>query len=436
MALTLIRNRFLSVEDIARRPRRVRGGWIFRYPPDHLWRYNAHARRQALQEWGLYGANALALLVGGGFGMPQMPPAVGALVADGPFVFPYILGSCIGAPGTNGATLDAAGEYQTTIVRVTKTGSLSGFGFLSGTSAGSPTCDMEFQSVGADGLQSGTVLGATNNAKATGVSVASNTWTAPAFGEVAAVTQGDLIAVVVRYAAGTSLQVRANNTNFRAYGGNTYAVSNTTGSAVKALAPAAVALAYNDGSYMRLPGTFPTTNATYSETMASGGVNHKGNVYTNPSPKRAMGGVILLPSTTLDYTGVIATDAWDGTADNDGSSNIAVAIDNDQTVELGAGYTLFWLSSASLAMVAGTDYRTLIKATDASNITIYELNFNAAAIQDSQEGGQAFRWTQATNPTGAGDWTDTATKRAFTGFWFDQIDDGVQTGGSGGFFIQ
>jgi hypothetical protein len=162
--------------------------------------------------------------------------------------------------------------------------------------------------------------------------------------------------------------------------------------------------------------------------MASGGVTHKGNVWTTPTPVRLMGGAFWTPSTTIDWTAVTATDAWDGTADNDGTSNIAEAFDNDEIMDGVAVTPIFYFADSGISIAAGADCRSILKATSASNITLYSFSVNAAALLDVFEGGQALRYTQATTPTGAGDWTDTATKRAATGFWIDGFDDGVSTG--------
>lgn len=424
--ITLIRNRVWTPERIAKNPRKVRGGYIFRHPPSDLWRYNQLARNQAIREWAMFGASALASAIGGTF---VTPPLVGALVSDGPFPFPPDITSWIGV-GQNTITLDAAGEYHANVYAPLESGkAIDRVEFLTGTASGSPTVDVQLETLDpTNGRPSGTVLGATGNAKLADVACSSNAWTTAVLDETYTVTRGTKFAAVVRYKSGTSIQTRNANTNVRTTGHH-YVVENPGSVSKGGMSAANIVCRFTDGTYLFAPGTMPTDSTTYSENMTSGSVNHRGNVYLNPAPKRAVGGVFLMPSSSIDYGGVIAADSWDGTADNDGSSNISVDIDCDETNEA-ATQPVWWISSSFLEMQAGGDYRTLLKATQGGSITLYRYTVNAAAILDVVAGGRALHWTEAHNPTGAGDWTDTPTKRAIAGFWFDQIDDGA--GGGGG----
>lgn len=423
MSLTLIRNRLVTPERIVRMPRRVRGGWAFTHPATDLWRYNARARRQAIREWAQYGAAALASIVGGGFvGM--------ALTADEPGPIPPVQNSA--APGFNGRTLDAAGEYQGHVFRAPKSGSLRSFQASFTVATGSPTADFSYESVDqTTGLPTGTALGATNNCKVAGVSVTVG-WVDPGnFGEDASVTRGDLVAAVIRYASGTTFNTASpvNNNFFPIGGGNTTVFNNGTptrsvGTGVSKLA---FAVKYSDGTYPYIPDSMPQKDNTWSESFNnSSNPNHRGNVYTNPTPKRCIGGWCLVPSSSQDFDLIIATNGWDGTADDDGSSNLYLSVDKD--IYGTNGYPAFLLSDQTIDFAAGSKYRSLVKPTTGTNITFYRMEVNSAAIME-QVGLTNLIYTAANNPTGSGDWTDTNTKRAFCGFWVDKNDDGAGAGG-------
>lgn len=424
MALTIIRNRLITPEQIARHPRKVRGGWMFTHPPKDLWRYNRHARNQAIREWASYGAAALASIVGGGMvGM--------AAVADEPTGIPSWGLTLVGTPNYNATQLDAAGEYRAIAFKAPKTGSLRSFEARINTATGSPTADFQFESVDMGTfLPSGVVLGATNSASALGVAC-SVAWLDPGnFTEDVSVTKGDWIYAVIRYVSGTLLTTAAPlNTNFRL--GMCPTTVSVGGSTVMSPATQMVfAIKYSDGTYPYIPYAYPNKDTTWVETYGNAtNPNHRGNVYTNPTPRRAMGGWFTHPQAAVDTDLIIASDAWDGTADDDGTSNLHMLLDNDESASL--ALLIFMLSDQTLTMDAGTDYRAIVKPTSATAVNLYRVEVNSAAIFE-QMGHTNCRYTSANNPTGAGDWTDSTTKRAFCGFWVDQVDDGAGGGGGGG----
>lgn len=425
--MDLITNRFVSPERAAREGAiRVRGGWMFRHPPKNLWRYSEAARRQAIRDWAKWGGVALTQAIGGA--LMGAPSLIGmAAVADGPYGMPGVLLSLAGGPTAGGTlTLDASGELGWTVYRVPRSGTIDRIGWFSGSATGSPTANVSAQGVSAtDGLNDGTVLGAGNNAKLDGVTVTANAWHEHTLGETFAVTKGDFISGCVTYASGTSFQIRGTN-NIPL--NPNYSGDNIDGSNGKSASKHCIFFRYNDGTWVLNPYGFPTNSTTTTETMVTGTNNHRGNVWTNPSPKRMLGGIFLAPSTSIDFEAIVALDAWDGTADDDGTSNLWVQADKDRFLGLGSPH--YWLSDQFLDVPAGNDCRSVLKATSASTITMNYLPVDSAGLLSMLEGGEALRWTQAHNPTGAGDWTDTTTKRAMTGFWFDKTDDGASAGGA------
>lgn len=431
MALTLIPHRVWTPERIARHPRKVRGGWVFTHPSNDLWRYNRYARRQAAREWAMYGAAALASIVGGAMmGLPPLPLVLGTLADDfmGAGPLPNWPGWFSGLPsfGTS-VQLDAAGEYFGMVFRAPKTGNLDQIGVSVSAAIANPTGNFTLETVdGATGLPSGTLLGATNNAKKNGVAMATNWTDSGALDEVAAVTRGQLVAAKIAYASGTSFNCRVASGPPR---GGAYEVEFTGGAGSRAANKhPAIAVRYDDGAYYLIPGSYPFITAT-SESFSSGSnPNHRGTVYTAQIPRRCIGAWYHHASAaSADFDLIVATDAWDGTVDNDGTSNLAGAIDKDWWP---TATMLYFLSTNSLALSAGSEYRSLLKP-GAANAPLAIATVNAAAILGQTPGGVSYRYTTAQNPTGASDWTETDTKIAWTGWWVDQHDDGAGGGASG-----
>jgi hypothetical protein len=417
MAVTLIKNRIWTPDRIARHPVKCQGGWAFTHPAKDLARYNRHARNQAIREWASYGAAALVSIVGGGMmGMPA--PMAMALTRAGRSIWPAPTGGFTTTPGLGNEVLDTAGEYHGLVFQAPKTGNLRSFGLMVSVATGSPTADFQFETVDAStGLPTGTLF-ATNTSK-TGVSITA-TWMEPGdFTADASVTKGQLLAAVCRYASGTTFTVRIEGS------ARSFLPYHVFNGAKTSTGLSTIAVKYSDGTYEYIPGTEPVSAMTGTAFGSGTNPNHRGAAWTATVPMRCMGGWIVT-NNNGDYEFIIATNAWDGTADNDGSSNLTIAVDKDQ---IGSTAPVFLLSSGTLDFAASSVYRAVCKP-GATTVTTYHGVVNAAAIMDQFELGQAFALTTANNPTGSGDWTGTATGMPLTGFWVDSVDNGV--GGSGG----
>lgn len=153
MGLTLIKNRFLSPERIARNPQKAKGGWVFTVPPKDWRRYSAAGRRELVAEWTKWGALSVASVIGG---MP-FGGGIGALTATSPFMEPGQLSNLAGGPAYNSTTLDATTDFYAYIFRVPPGGfTLESFEFAVSTTSGSPTLDLAFESLDSGGLVNAT----------------------------------------------------------------------------------------------------------------------------------------------------------------------------------------------------------------------------------------------------------------------------------------
>ena len=397
-------------------PVKTSGGWFFRLPPKHIWRYNRRDRRKLIEEWTRYGGLAVAQAIGGGVS------AFGAMIVDGPVLAPTDFLMLNGALGLTNFTYTLNTQYCAFVFRAPKTGNLDSFAMFTGTVVGVSTADFQFETIDlATGLPSGTLFAA--NTSKIGVSVVSDTWTDPgSFTAAAAVTQGDLLAAVFRFNTGTSIQVVAMTT---ALTGNQFPYLCSSG-AKSGSRYCPFSIKYTDGTYPSMPNSFPVSSTTLSEAFNSGSnPNHRGGVYT-PTVGKVVVGQLLTCNYNADFTSIVALDSWDGTADNDGTSNLTTALDKDVlSASTQSGIPGFIIYSKSLTVPASTKVRTLIKP-GGTNITFPVITVNAAAILGHFDLGQTFCYTAANNPVGAGSWTDTATKRPINlGFRFSSYNVGA-----------
>lgn len=416
--ITLIRNKFVSPEDVARKPIRVKGGWFFTYPPKTLRRYNSYARRQAIADWTRYGASALACLIGGS-------PMVGGMAIQS-VGFASLPGHWVGGtstPAQQSDSLTAAGHYSGGVFKAGKTGLIRGFGIDIVTATGSPTGDFQLETVSATtGFPTGTLF-ATNTSK-TGVSITTGWKDSGDFTADASVTKGDVFAAVLRYASGTTIAPARASVNVGGYP-HPYMVRNL-GSDAKVIAMPGIGLRYSDGSYAHVGPTWPFVDIVTTSFNSGTNPNHRGGVWTVSVKCRCVG-AWMQSNWTQNFSAIVATDNWDGTADDDGTSNLVAAVDKDQ-IQSSSNAPGFFIFDSSMTFTVGAKYRAIYKPTTVSNTPFYHATLTAAAVADQCDLGQSYGLTTANNPANSGSWSDTSS-RPFCGFWLDGFDDGVATGG-------
>ena len=408
--------RFQSPEEIARSPRRVKGGWAWTFPPP----CPMSTHEQSIQNIAL----ALASMIGGvPMGMGAMTSFGGGFMPPPPFS-----GASSSVPNYSSISLDAAGEYMAMIFQPRKAGDIQGIEFRCHNSTGACTVDLRLETVDATtGFPTGTLFAA--NTQVTGVTATSAAWIGAAsnFTANATVALTDRLAAKILYNSGTLIQVAQWTFTSLVF---PYSVENT-GTPTKSTSGLGMALRYSDGSYDYIPGlvpwnTFPPTNLTSGTNP-----NHRGNVFVPPAPLGVVGAWAWIENAAggtglLDF--ILATDDWDGTADNDGTSNWVVTLDNNIATNRGLVYIQF---STRALLSKNATYRLLLKSETGSDINMYQGDVNTSALLNAADRwGTSMYLTTANNPTGAGSWTNTNTSRVFMGLWVDQIDDGVGGGGS------
>lgn len=175
-----------------------------------------------------------------------------------------------------------------------------------------------------------------------------------------------------------------------------------------------IAIKYDDGSYVYVAGTIAYATIATPAFNSGSTPNERALYFSVPFPCKIVGAWFRVAVVTnADFVVTLY--------DSNGTSVLAtVAV--DASALGGAGQTgLYVPFPSSPAILANTAYRVAIKPTTANNVTLLEFTVNAAAIMDAFEGGQNF---QASERTGAGAWSQTATRRPIVGLLVNAFDDG------------
>lgn len=335
-------------------------------------------------------------------------------------------------PAINTSTfvMDASGEQAVLVFRVPKTGNLQGFGAYFGAVGNVPNNGLKFsfQSVNlTTGQASGTILGATAGAHAT---TAANTpasagWSDPGnFGEVVAVTRGDVVAAVIAFASFTasdSVTVGGlSGASFQRgfpYGISVLTTKNTN------LIPI-VAIRYDDGTYVDVVHDGWAVTA-HNQTSVNTGTtpDEMGLAFQVPFPCKLRAVLATLSiAAGADYDIVVY--------DSDGTTALATqSIDGDVTSATNTMFHEHYLD-ADVTLAANTVYRVVVKPTTVTSLTFHDNSFNGLALMDTVEGGQSWYLTARTN---AGAWTDYNSgtfRKPRLALLLNGFDDGAGGGGT------
>lgn len=330
-------------------------------------------------------------------------------------------------------TMDATGERVGHIQQIYKAGNIAKILFYTGTVTTGDTIKASLQTVDmATGLPSGTVLTTATGQKAYGtVAVADgddNVWKTVTLTEVAAVTQGQWIAVVLEWSSYGSGNIRINNvTNASVYTSNYshYCVTDVTaspGTWVKDVLYQCLChhLEYDDEAY------YFNLNPQYMPGAAAGSVSSStnpdevGNYFQIPAKMRAFGFWLY---GDFDYAVTLSLlDASDTTL-----ANVVFDPDVRNAAAYGLHFILFDSDPAAYYTLAtGTWYRIII-TPGADAVAPRLIDVASAAAMGGLDGGTTF---YATSRVDGGSWTNLTTRRWGIGLMIDQIDDGTGAGGS------
>lgn len=336
-------------------------------------------------------------------------------------VFPSLHSPSSGMSLT-GMTIDAAGEKVAFILQATKTGTIRKVGFRVHTVTTAGDVDVRLEGVDlANGDPDGTLLHA--SAELAAFTISTTGWKTADFGvgNGAAVTIGDLIAVVIQDNASSAPDIAISVTSDQELWRNIYANLFTAAWAPNTNNTANVGLELSDGTYM--PGMGYTAWASTAEPVydQNDTPDHRGMIFQFPVPVRVVGA-----GGWFDLDGEANLKLFD----SDGTTVLrTVAMDRDVRRATTAGPFLCWFDGPEI-LTKNTNYRIVLEATSTSNVKTHEFTVDSVAVMDVFEGGQNFHLTTSKTQTAEGDWTQTTTTRPYMGLIIDQFDDGV--GGAGG----
>lgn len=343
-----------------------------------------------------------------------------SLVDVPPFFFPGVMQGLTNIPSfATAATLDAAGEYIALIFQAKEDMVISHVGWRTGTVAGSPTCDTRIETVGADGIPTGTLWAANTNIISG--TLVSNTWTLHALTASATIARGDFFAVKIVYNSGTSLIMQRVTGIVGIYNSNiAYTVTNTTGSAVKAASSqnANIALGSSTTTFYSMPKSLPMTTVGTS-TFNNTGDERRGLRFQVPFSGRCAGVAWFNSSSVGDANIVIYDDA--------GSVLASKALEGDQSANANT-HTTTIIFDTPVTLSPSTWYRAALEPTSATNVSMYPLTLPSANYLGAWPHKENAHYTTYTT---AGGWVDSATNiLPLLDILFDRLDDGA--GGGGG----
>lgn len=295
--------------------------------------------------------------------------------------------------------IDAAGEQAALIFRCPKAGNIDRVDF-GVTVSNSPDNGLRasLQGVSATtGLPDGTILGATNNAFVTYAHTVTTGWKSTNFGEVAAVTRGQLVAAVVdipSFTAGDSVTVSRHasglTSNFP------YAISATN---TKQTANLPVfGIHYTDGyAYLTPSLCAADTTAFVQYAVNTGTADEWGLGFQVPYPcKLNMVQVTLGVDAGADFE-VLVYGA-------DGTTVLGTLTQDGDVTGAASASPLVFYAGSEITLAKNTTYRVTIRPTTTNLVLMFYYTFQSLALQDTLEGGQAFYMTSQLNQGGT--WTD------------------------------
>lgn len=341
-----------------------------------------------------------------------------------PFLWPGITGSITATPGFGThATLDAAGEYTSYVFQAQEDMVISHVGWRTGTVAGSPTADTRIETVGTDGIPTGTLWAANTNIVSGTLS--SNAWTLHALTASATIARGQFFAVKVVYASGTSIIVQ-RIAGLPGLGANvSYTVTNTSGSAVKSASNqnALIALGSSATTFYSVLKCFPSSAVANTAFNNAAAGDKRGLRFQVPFACRSAGIVWYNSTSAGDLSAALYNDA--GTE----LLSSGIAIEGDQS-GLSGNTPMIVLFDNPVILSPGTWYRIAIEPTSATNVTV---GFSTLPSVDYLSAWPHKANAHYTTFTTAGGWVDSATNQLpYMDILVDQLDDGAGAGGSGG----
>lgn len=320
-------------------------------------------------------------------------------------------------------TIDADGEKVGYVFKASKTGTITGVGFRTGTITNPQPLDVTIQVVqSTSGHPSGTLFGGSSSGTIPSAGLASNTTYQATLSVGASVTKGDLFAPIVQFSSTTgNITLAGPSVNYRA-SGLFYNVTFAAGAWSKAITPPIMWVEYSDGSYDYNPALqVPWASATAANYASNSTPDEKGLKFQMGADMTLAGVKFLAaanpaPSSVTFYS-------------SDGSSILqSVVIDTD-TISGSAGFFEVYFDTPT-AITANTSYYVGVEPiVTTMNMAMYVMTMPKDATLGQLPGGSNLIYVDRTNH---GSWTEYTHQRPFMSLLFRAIPTGSGGGGGGG----
>lgn len=322
--------------------------------------------------------------------------------------------------------IDATAEKAAMIFSIEKAGTIDKIGIWLGACSLNAASSIRFslQTVGADGLPTGTFFGANSYGDVAGSGITQNAWNTVDITNctIASGDIGKLIALVVEYAtftASDSLVVRSLDSGGRF--GCPYAAAyiGTPAWATYTRMPCCV-LEYAGAVYYEHEAVAPINGVNALTFKSDSTPDEIGNLITLPYGARVVGAWVWQSQPANTYSICLYS----------GDTELAsITVDPDEHV-IYSLQPLYRMFSSAITLAAGS-YRIVLKPlnTTSNNCRPYEYEVASAALMAAMPFGTNVIKTERTD---AGAWTDTNTKRVSIGLLIDGIDIPTASGGGSG----
>lgn len=314
--------------------------------------------------------------------------------------------------------LDAAAEYAGLVTRFPKTGTIDRIAWRFGamTTGGNVEARVDTVSV-TDGGASGTLYNVSDSlithAAVTGEA---NSVIDKAFAVPFAVTQGDLVAIIVKVAAASAFDGEITDTRRMTYGGGILPyLAHFTGTLAKSIAQPNISLRYDDGSWVHFPGSGGVMTSVAVESWDNAdNPDERGIKFVAKVGMRCIGcwfgGRLRVANPTFklyDSAGTLL-------------ESRAVDIDQQQSTSSYLFRRIYWTNNETLAK--GATFRITLLPGDATNIqNMFVYTFADNAYIESYHGTPID--AVYTSRVDGGTFAETTTKLPLIGIIFDQIDE-------------
>jgi uncharacterized Zn-binding protein involved in type VI secretion len=323
----------------------------------------------------------------------------------------------------SGDTLDLAGKKEGYVFQVPATGTITDITFfVSGVSTPDGTeLTVSLQTVGNDGMPSGTNYGGSAPSVSTAVTTTGSKTIA--LGTSGSATKGDFVAVVIEMTARTSgsLTIARGVT----HSGQTFPRwAREVGAgwtAASVYVRPIINVRYSSTTYYRIHGVLPYTSAHtfWAYDVGQAGADEYGLRFKMPGPATLVGAHIRCRVTAGQTVNLVL---YNGTTAVDGYT---VAFDGDLSNEVANWVTVMFPSDYALAK---DDVRVLSwKPTGTTDTRLYYATAPDAASFATTTGGA--EWYAVNRLNEAESWTEDTLIKPFIVPIFSQIDDGAGSGG-------